>query len=144
VITARSPAPFAVVEASQVGEARRQILALKQFFAARQCTVLLLDDKTAPEGDLQLHSLAHGVIQLEHIALEYGAERRRLHAQVRRSPRPGQCRLAGSATRAPVPALATLRFRQAVYNLTFSTFDLEDHHLSNPVTALDLDRYGRV
>jgi circadian clock protein KaiC len=57
---------------------RRQILALKQFFSTRECTVLLLDDKTAPEGDLQLHSLAHGVIQLEHIALEYGAERRRL------------------------------------------------------------------
>jgi circadian clock protein KaiC len=57
---------------------RRQILALKQFFSSRDCTVLLLDDKTAPEGDLQLHSLAHGVIQLEHIALEYGAERRRL------------------------------------------------------------------
>ena len=57
---------------------RRQILALKQFFADRGCTVLLLDDKSAPEGDLQLHSLAHGVIQLEHIALEYGAERRRL------------------------------------------------------------------
>jgi circadian clock protein KaiC len=57
---------------------RRQILALKHFFASRGCTTLLLDDKTAPEGDLQLHSLAHGVIQLEHIALEYGAERRRL------------------------------------------------------------------
>ncbi|MDB4908619.1 MAG: Circadian clock protein KaiC central region [Gemmatimonadetes bacterium] len=57
---------------------RRQILALKQFFMGRQCTVLLLDDKTAPEGDLQLHSLAHGVIVLEHVALEYGAERRRL------------------------------------------------------------------
>lgn len=57
---------------------RRQILALKQFFAGRRCTVLLLDDKTAPEGDLQLHSLAHGVIQLQHLALEYGAERRRL------------------------------------------------------------------
>jgi circadian clock protein KaiC len=57
---------------------RRQILALKQFFATRGCTVLLLDDKTAPEGSLQLHSLAHGVVQLEHIALEYGAERRRL------------------------------------------------------------------
>ena len=57
---------------------RRQILALKQFFSERDCTVVLLDDKTAPEGDLQLHSLAHGVIQLEHIALEYGAERRRL------------------------------------------------------------------
>jgi len=57
---------------------RRQILSLKQFFAGRQCTVLLLDDKTAPEGDLQLHSLAHGVVALEHVALEYGAERRRL------------------------------------------------------------------
>jgi circadian clock protein KaiC len=57
---------------------RRQILSLKQFFARRQCTVLLLDDKTAPEGDLQLHSLAHGVVVLEHIAQEYGAERRRL------------------------------------------------------------------
>ena len=57
---------------------RRQILALKQFFNGRDCTVILLDDKTAPEGDLQLHSLAHGVIMLEHVALEYGSERRRL------------------------------------------------------------------
>ena len=57
---------------------RRQILALKHFFAARACTVLLLDDKTAPEGDLQLQSLAHGVIALEHVAQDYGAERRRL------------------------------------------------------------------
>ena len=57
---------------------RRQILALKQFFQGRDCTVILLDDKTAPEGDLQLHSLAHGVIVLEHVALEYGSERRRL------------------------------------------------------------------
>ena len=57
---------------------RRQILALKQFFTGRDCTVMLLDDKTAPEGDLQLHSLAHGVVVLEHVALEYGSERRRL------------------------------------------------------------------
>ena len=57
---------------------RRQILAVKQFFNGRDCTVLLLDDKTAPERDLQLHSLAHGVIALEHVALEYGSERRRL------------------------------------------------------------------
>ena len=57
---------------------RRQILALKQFFSGRDCTILLLDDKTAPEGDLQLHSLAHGVIVLEHVSLEYGSERRRL------------------------------------------------------------------
>jgi circadian clock protein KaiC len=39
---------------------RRQILAIKQFFTGRDCTVLLLDDKSAPERDLQLHSLAHG------------------------------------------------------------------------------------
>ena len=58
---------------------RRQILALKHYFAARRCTVLLLDDKTAPEGDLQLQSLAHGVIALEHLAQDYGSERRRLH-----------------------------------------------------------------
>jgi circadian clock protein KaiC len=57
---------------------RRQILAMKQFFVGRESTVLLLDDKTSPEGDLQLHSLAHGVVILEHVALEYGSERRRL------------------------------------------------------------------
>ena len=57
---------------------RRQILALKQFFSDRDGTVLLLDDKTSPGDDLQLHSLAHGVIVLEHVALEYGSERRRL------------------------------------------------------------------
>ena len=57
---------------------RRQILGLKQYFSGRECTVLLIDDKTTPEGDLQLHSLAHGVIVLEHVALEYGSERRRL------------------------------------------------------------------
>jgi circadian clock protein KaiC len=57
---------------------RRQILALKQFFIGRQCTVLLLDDRTSEETDLQLQSLAHGVVSLEHLAPEYGAERRRL------------------------------------------------------------------
>jgi len=57
---------------------RRQILALKQFFTGRRCTVLLLDDKTSSAEDLQLQSLAHGVITLEQSAPEYGAERRRL------------------------------------------------------------------
>ncbi|HET6469988.1 MAG TPA: ATPase domain-containing protein, partial [Geminicoccaceae bacterium] len=55
---------------------RRQILALKQFFAGRRCTVLLLDDRT--DQDLQLHSVAHGVITLEQQALRFGAEHRRL------------------------------------------------------------------
>lgn len=57
---------------------RRQILALKQYFAGRQCTVLLLDDRTATGSDLQVRSIAHGVIELEQLALEYGAERRRM------------------------------------------------------------------
>jgi circadian clock protein KaiC len=57
---------------------RRQILALKQFFAGRECTVLLLDDNTSAAGDLQLHSIAHGVIGLEHLSPQYGSERRRL------------------------------------------------------------------
>ena len=57
---------------------RRQILALKQYFSTRQCTVFLLDDRSSDPGDLQLHSIAHGVITLEQAAQEYGSERRRL------------------------------------------------------------------
>ena len=60
---------------------RRQILALKQFFAGRGCTVVLLDDRTSDESDLQLESLAHGVVDLEQLAPEYGAERRRLRVK---------------------------------------------------------------
>src|SRR5206468_4843225 len=57
---------------------RRQILALKQFFTGRECTVLLLDDKTSESEDLQLQSIAHGVLSLEQLSPEYGAERRRI------------------------------------------------------------------
>ncbi len=57
---------------------RRQILALKQFFAGRCCTVLLLDDLTGTAHDLQVQSIAHGVVRLEQLNPEYGAERRRL------------------------------------------------------------------
>jgi circadian clock protein KaiC len=57
---------------------RRQVLALKHFFASRQCTVVLLDDLSSADNDLQLHSISHGVVLLEQLAIEYGAERRRL------------------------------------------------------------------
>jgi circadian clock protein KaiC len=57
---------------------RRQILALKQFLAKRQCTVLLLDDMTSTAHDLQMRSIAHGVILLEQTHPEYGSQRRRL------------------------------------------------------------------
>ena len=57
---------------------RRQILALKQFFATRECTIMLLDDMTASDHDLQMQSIAHAVVLLEQLHPEYGAERRRL------------------------------------------------------------------
>jgi circadian clock protein KaiC len=57
---------------------RRQILALKQYFNGKRSTVLMLDDRTSTEHDMQVHSLAHGVINLEQLYPEYGVERRRL------------------------------------------------------------------
>jgi circadian clock protein KaiC len=57
---------------------RRQVLALKHFFAQQGCTVLVLDDLTAEDDHVNLHSLAHGVIRLEAVPLSYGADRRRL------------------------------------------------------------------
>ncbi|MBS0297592.1 MAG: AAA family ATPase [Proteobacteria bacterium] len=62
---------------------RRQVLALKQFFAGRNITVVLVDDLTGNEGqrDTHLHSLCHGVITLERLTLDFGAARRRLQVQ---------------------------------------------------------------
>jgi circadian clock protein KaiC len=57
---------------------RRQILALKQYFAGRQCTVLLLDDMTGTKPDLEVQSIAHGVVRLEQNHSDFGAVRRRL------------------------------------------------------------------
>jgi circadian clock protein KaiC len=57
---------------------RRQVLALKHFFAQHNCTVLFLDDLTQTVDDLSLHSLAHGVVRLDQVAVTFGAERRRL------------------------------------------------------------------
>ncbi|RZJ61454.1 MAG: circadian clock protein KaiC [Acidovorax sp.] len=57
---------------------RRQILALKRFFAQMGCTVLMLDDKSVGEGDQQLHSIAHGVVHLNQSANTYGSDKRRL------------------------------------------------------------------
>jgi circadian clock protein KaiC len=57
---------------------RRQVLALKHYFAKHSATVLLLDDLTTEMLDKTVHSVAHGVIRLEEMAPEYGAERRRV------------------------------------------------------------------
>jgi len=62
---------------------RRQVLALKQFFAGRDTTVILVDDMTGNNAgqDAHLHSLCHGVITLERLTLDFGAARRRLQVQ---------------------------------------------------------------
>ena len=57
---------------------RRQILALKHYFARQNTTVLMLDDLTTELNDKTVHSVAHGVIALEELAREYGSERRRV------------------------------------------------------------------
>jgi circadian clock protein KaiC len=57
---------------------RRQVLALKQFFASRHGTVLMVDDRTSSAGDMVLFSLAHGVISLERHTPEFGVLRRRV------------------------------------------------------------------
>ena len=57
---------------------RRQILALKHYFARSNATVLMLDDLTTEALDKTVHSVAHGVIRLEELAPTYGPERRRL------------------------------------------------------------------
>jgi circadian clock protein KaiC len=57
---------------------RRQVLALKRFFSSRSCTVMFLDDRTSTNGDLQVRSIAHGVIVLDQSTKDYGSERRRV------------------------------------------------------------------
>jgi circadian clock protein KaiC len=60
---------------------RRQILALKRYFSGRQCTVLLLDDRTAQGSDLQLQSIAHGVLMMQSPERDFGVKRRRLEVR---------------------------------------------------------------
>ncbi len=57
---------------------RRHVLALKHYFANRRCTVLLLDDGTSDQHDMQLRSIAHGVVVLEVVPREFGKTRRRI------------------------------------------------------------------
>ncbi len=57
---------------------RRQVLALKQYFSGRDCTVLLLDDRTAGEDERDLQSIVHCAVRLENLPREYGAKRRRV------------------------------------------------------------------
>lgn len=109
---------------------RRQILALKQFFSGRACTTLFLDDRTADGSDLQLQSIAHGVISLEHQAPVYGRALRHLRV----------VKFRGSDFRTGYHHLRLLRGGLEVYpRLTASdhgeAFDIV--HLASGVQALD-------
>ncbi|HLH56005.1 MAG TPA: ATPase domain-containing protein [Verrucomicrobiae bacterium] len=58
---------------------RQQVMALKRYFQRRGCTAMFLDDRSGGgEIDLHLQSAAHGVIQLEQRAPQYGTDHRRL------------------------------------------------------------------
>ncbi|MRV74941.1 AAA family ATPase [Duganella sp. FT92W] len=57
---------------------RRQVLALKQYLVSRNCTTIFLDDRTALNTDLQVRSVAHGVITLSVADQAYGNDRRHL------------------------------------------------------------------
>ena len=109
---------------------RRQILALKQFFAGRACTTLFLDDRTADGSDLQLQSIAHGVISLEHQAPVYGRALRHLRV----------VKFRGSDFRTGFHHLRLLRGGLVVYpRLTASDHgqDFNVIHLASGVEALD-------
>ena len=109
---------------------RRQILALKQFFAGRACTTLFLDDRTADGSDLQLQSIAHGVISLEHQAPVYGRALRHLRV----------VKFRGSDFRTGYHHLRLMRGGLEVYpRLTASDHgeDFEVVHLASGVDELD-------
>jgi circadian clock protein KaiC len=81
-----SPARVALDSASELkilsqtgARYRREILGLKQFFAGKKCTTLVLDDCTTREGEQQLQSIAHGVVRMERASREYGSTRRQIH-----------------------------------------------------------------
>ncbi|HEY1048864.1 MAG TPA: ATPase domain-containing protein, partial [Prosthecobacter sp.] len=57
---------------------RRQVLRLKQYFADKKTTVLLLDDFSGNDSDQQVHSIAHGVVTLQRSNPDYGAARRKV------------------------------------------------------------------
>jgi circadian clock protein KaiC len=57
---------------------RRQVLALKHYFARNGATVIMLDDLTSDSHDKTVHSVAHGVLRLEELAPDYGSDRRRM------------------------------------------------------------------
>jgi circadian clock protein KaiC len=107
---------------------RRQILALKRYFATRDCTVLLLDDNTSDPSDLQLHSIAHGVVSLDQLVHDYGGARRRLR----------------------IAKMRGLKFREGFHDFTLETGGIDvyprlvaaEHHAEFSSTPLSTGSEG--
>jgi len=57
---------------------RRQLMEIKRRAAALSCAAILVDDHTATHDDLQLQSLAHGVISLHRQPVGYGTAKHRI------------------------------------------------------------------
>jgi circadian clock protein KaiC len=101
---------------------RRQILGLKDFFSHFPSTVLLLDDHSAGDADLQLRSLAHGVLLLEYLPFEYGRARRRLRI----------VKLRGTAVTEGFHDFIIVRGGLTV----FPQLEPDDRHLARPTTPV--------
>ena len=60
---------------------RRQLKRIRDYLSARSCTTILLDEASMPEMDRRSETLADGVIELQRVDLNYGADRRRLRVR---------------------------------------------------------------
>ncbi len=60
---------------------RKQLKRIRDFMAARACTTIFLDEASLSEKDLRSQTLADGVIELQQVDYQYGADRRRLRVR---------------------------------------------------------------
>ncbi len=113
---------------------RRQLLALKQFFAGRDTTVLLLDDRSAEGSDMQLQSIAHGVIRLDKVPRSYGVNRRQIEIM----------KLRGSSFREGFHDYTIETGGVRIYPRLIAnehTSDFQDERVKSGIAALD-DMFG--
>ncbi len=60
---------------------RRQLKRIRDFVAARACTMIMLDESSSSEKDMRSQTLADGLIELHQVDLTFGADRRRLRVR---------------------------------------------------------------
>ena len=60
---------------------RHELLMLKRMLMELGATALLLSDSSAPEAELEIQSLVHGIVDMQQLTPEYGGDRRRLRVR---------------------------------------------------------------